>query len=93
MTDQERAELIERCGKSMFVTATAAHVEAGQSRNGGWSEDQLCLLGVEWPPPKGWKAFVVGRRLPGTTLAAFIRLRDAHLPPVPDLLDVIDGEG
>ena len=56
-------------------------IEAGQSRNGGWSEEQLRLLGVEWPPVAGWKERLAGRFLGDGVYAEFVTLKDAHLPP------------
>jgi hypothetical protein len=61
-------------------------VEAGKSRNGGWSEQQLLCLGVAWPPPKGWIDTVVGTFHSYETVRAFLDLRDKHLPPLPQLL-------
>jgi hypothetical protein len=74
-------ELLERCDKSMFVTLMPEMVHAGRSKRGGWSKEQLDLLGVEWPPTKGWIGRLTGKRVTGSALAAFLRLKDAHLPP------------
>jgi hypothetical protein len=30
---------------------------------GGWTRDQLEVIGIEWPPIKGWKAKAIGREL------------------------------
>jgi hypothetical protein len=79
MTDEEREDVLQTCIKSMFVRVTADHVEAGKSSRGGWSEEQFRLLGVAWPPEPGWKGRVIGQRISGSTLAAFIMLRDEHL--------------
>ena len=87
-------ELLERCDKSMFVTLTAEMVHAGKSRQGGWSREQLELLGVDWPPVEGWIGRACSRRWPGTTVATFLRLKDKHLPAdVADLFTDLGGEG
>ncbi len=74
MDEATKTALIERCDKLMFVTLTPEHFEAASSNLGGWTGEQLKLLGVEWPPPKGWKARLIGARVPGSVVAAFIRL-------------------
>ena len=69
-------------------------IEAGQSRNGGWSERQLALLGVAWPPGAGWKRDAIGREVPNPAVEEFLALKDAHLPQEsPSLFDTADGEG
>ena len=30
-------------------------IERLKTKNGGWTKSTLKLLGVPWPPPKGWK--------------------------------------
>lgn len=89
MSDDERDKLVRVCQKHMFVTLTADHVEAGRSGNGGWSREQFRLVGVDWPPAAGWKGRVIGRRFPGSDVAAFIRLRgvEAVGAPQPSLFD------
>jgi hypothetical protein len=34
-------------------------IEKAKSINGGWSASQLKVIGVEWPPKKGWKEKVI----------------------------------
>lgn len=74
------AELLKACDRLMFVTVTRGILDAGQSSRGAWSREQLELLGVPWPPARGWRGRLEGTRLPGSTVAAFLRLKDAHLP-------------
>lgn len=71
--------IVEKCRKSMFVVVTREMIDAGMSVKGAWSRDQLEMIGVEWPPKQGWIARTLGRRLPGSTVAAFIELKDKHL--------------
>lgn len=42
---------------------TSELIEEGKSEKGGWTKFQLSLLGVQWPPQKGWKEIVIGRRI------------------------------
>lgn len=30
-------------------------IEKGKTKNGAWTKRQLEILGVQWPPIKGWK--------------------------------------
>jgi hypothetical protein len=34
---------------------TAAEIDAGMTKKGGWTYDQLREWGVPCPPPKGWR--------------------------------------
>lgn len=43
---------------------------------GGWSKSQLQLIGVPWPPLKGWKYRVIGTEIPTWKIKIFIGLKD-----------------
>lgn len=58
------------------VLITDELIEAGKSARGGWSREQLRLLGIPWPPPAGWKRKVLGARIRADSAEQFIRLRD-----------------
>lgn len=60
---------------------TKEHIEAGKSRNGGWSYAQFDLLNVNHKV-KGWKHRAIGNRYPKSVIEKFIALKDAHLPPI-----------
>ena len=30
-------------------------IRLGESGNGGWNKKQFNILGINWPPKKGWK--------------------------------------
>lgn len=83
MGGNERADLVGQAAKHMFVTLKQAHIDAAKSDAGGWSRGQLALLGVSWPPQQGWAGTVLYKRLPGTVVAAFIRLRDEEPATTP----------
>ncbi len=51
----------------------------GMSRRGGWSEEQFALLGIKWPPRRGWKYRVIGLDYPKETIDQFLALKDKHL--------------
>jgi hypothetical protein len=63
------------------IVVTAELLAAGRSERGGWSKAQLAILGVAWPPTTGWKAVVVGLRLPRAEAERFVSLRAGELPP------------
>ena len=56
-------------------------LESGRSESGGWSRAQLHLIGVAWPPPKGWKRTAIGREVPDEVAAEFVSLRGGGRAP------------
>lgn len=54
-------------------------IEAGRSLNGGWSKEQVMLLGVKWPLVPGWKNGLIGREVPDENYQRFLLLKDVHL--------------
>jgi ribonuclease HI len=57
------------------MIVTHAFIEAGASDRGGWTRDQLELLGVEWPPPHGWRRRVAGKPIDQGVADRFLALR------------------
>ena len=51
----------------------------GRSEKGAWTREQLALIGVGWPPAKGWKKVVIGREIAATDADAFISLSNTHM--------------
>lgn len=45
------------------------------------SRAQLHLIGVAWPPPKGWKRTAIGREVPDEVAAEFVSLRGGGRAP------------
>lgn len=39
----------------MIKEDMVAKIESLKTERGGWTKASLRSLGVEWPPPKGWK--------------------------------------
>jgi hypothetical protein len=37
----------------------------------GWTRAQLAVLGIPWPPPKGWRANLIGRLISEDTAEEF----------------------
>lgn len=51
----------------------------GRSQNGGWSRNQVRLLGLDWPLEKGWIDRLVGTELAQEKVDEFLGIRDAHV--------------
>jgi hypothetical protein len=60
------------------IEVTNELLEAAMSAAGGWSRPQLAILGVEWPPVKGWRTAVIGTLLDAEKAATLVSLKDAH---------------
>jgi len=41
------------------LPVTAEDIDAAMTESGGWTRDALASWGVPWPPPKGWKKFLI----------------------------------
>ena len=60
---------------SETVELTDDLIEAAKSERGGWTRGQLECIGVAWPPPKGWKRLVIGRKIDKTSAERFVALK------------------
>lgn len=54
---------------------TRESIEAGKTDNGGWTGEQMRVLGVEWPPTKGWTHRLIGKEVSEEVYATFLDLR------------------
>lgn len=63
------------------MVLTRKMIEAGKSRQGGWSKEHLDKLGVTWPPMKGWADALDGTPIDHDTYTRFLSLKDRHLKP------------
>ena len=52
-------------------------LSAGVSDAGGWNKAQFALIGITWPPLRGWKAALIrdGFKVPTSTHTEFQALR------------------
>lgn len=57
------------------MVLTAKIIDAGASTNGGWNKEQLAILGISWPPVKGWKRRLIGTQISEHQYANFIARR------------------
>ncbi len=46
-----------------MMTLTTQAIHEGATANKGWKRAQLDILGVAWPPVKGWMRKVAGRKI------------------------------
>lgn len=49
-------------------------LEAASDRH-GYTRKQLAIIGVPWPPPRGWKRGVVGKPISGEDAKLFVSLK------------------
>lgn len=47
------------------VSDSESLIESLKTPKGGWTKASLALLGVPWPPPKGWKKRLIGHSTNG----------------------------
>jgi len=50
-------------------------IEKGKSERGGWNRYQLGLLGIPWPPVRGWQGTIIGRDFPEQAIRNFLHSR------------------
>lgn len=56
------------------VKVTFQFIKNGMSPNGGWTKDQLAILGVPWPPTSGWQHMAVDRVISTEDASRFLGL-------------------
>ena len=56
-----------------------ALLNAGMSKNGGWSDKQIAVFGVTRFQNPGWRKQIVGREFPIPVIEKFLAMKDAHL--------------
>ncbi len=54
------------------VTVTRAFIEKGQTERGGYRKKHLAILGVEYPPRKGWIDRLIGVQISDATANAYL---------------------
>lgn len=50
----------------------------GMSDKGGWSKAQFSILGVTWPPLRGWKDVAIGKPITEEAAKLFVSLKNKH---------------
>ena len=46
------------------ITLTKESIEALKTGSGGYSRVVLNMMGIQWPPKKGWKTQAIGKEVP-----------------------------
>ena len=54
---------------------TQEWIQRFASEKGGWNKPQLAAIGVEWPPPQGWRIRVSGTEITDEKRIEFERLQ------------------
>jgi len=62
-------------GMVCFMKLDYYLLHSAGERGRGFNYDQLMLLGVRWPPPKGWLTNLIGKEIPDATWAKVCALR------------------
>ena len=65
------------------VVLTRVLLHSAASGNCGWNREQLAVLGVPWPPPKGWLSALVGCTVSVDVWNRFVALRGAKRKDAP----------
>lgn len=70
--EKEELDPKDESTKSGGIVLTRELIEAGVSSKGGYNAVQLKVLGIDWPPPKGWKKSVIGTTIDYKNYETFI---------------------
>ena len=54
-------------------------LNAGMSKNGGWSDKQIAVFGVDRFQNPGWRSQIIGREFTLDTIERFPEMKDSHL--------------
>ena len=46
----------------MAITITKSLIHSVATLRGGWTREQLEILGVPWPPASGWMDRIIGKK-------------------------------
>lgn len=60
----------------MKITITPELLAKAKTDAGGYTKAQLAILGIDWPPVKGWARAVIGRELDAEQAARFVEARE-----------------
>lgn len=61
---------------------TRKMIDDGKSDNGAWSAKQLAILGVPWPPLRGWPERIIGTEISESDYQTFLDIRKRKKPLV-----------
>lgn len=83
----------EEKGENCPMVITKEFLEQGRAENGAWTRAQLEVIGVSWPPKKGWMEAVIGTSVSSSRAEAFtaFRLGRTTRPSAPPQMKKADG--
>lgn len=58
-----------------LVRVTMELIEAGKYGPGGWNAKQLYLIGIKWPPRKGWRHKAIKNLISEENAKLFVALK------------------
>lgn len=67
--------------KTTMIELTREMIEAARTPNGGFTKNQLAVLGISWPAPSGWIGKVVGTFITPKQLEEFNHIEYASGKP------------
>jgi hypothetical protein len=56
----------------MALVITDEFLEQNKTERGGWTKAQLAILGVAWPPARGWKWTAIGKTISDDDARRFV---------------------
>jgi hypothetical protein len=62
----------------------AENIKAGGQPNGlghSWNAEQIAILGIKWPPRKGWIVDLIGKEIPDESYERFLAARKGAEDP------------
>ena len=59
----------------MKVTITPAMLASAKTEAGGYTRAQMDVFDIDWPPPKGWPAFLIGQSVDQEKFDRFMKAR------------------
>jgi hypothetical protein len=57
-----------------LITLTNERLDRSKTPQGGYKKKQLDLIGISWPPIKGWKEQVLDTKIPLASFIEFVEL-------------------
>jgi hypothetical protein len=63
------------------MVVTKELILAGKTGSGGWKAKQLKIIGVSWPPEKGWMDRAVGRLISNEDADRFVSYKGTKRKP------------
>lgn len=58
-----------------MIRLTREILHSASTNNCGFNREQLYLLGVDWPPVKGWLSGLIGRQVSDETWQMVVKLK------------------